>query len=286
MGKIPVVALLALLMAAPAATALENEDLLAMVAMPLAVAAVSEVADVPMNELIDVVTLLNDAAVPPPQFVEVVRYVPVALVVEDDQPDFVEFVRVREREGLFGLALVNAIEDQFRVYDLPDVDFDIVTAPRIVEVLDRYDRDYDDRVAIFVPPIVRTRVAEVRSHPHGGPPGQLKKQEGLQTGAEIVHGTRRGRGARSDDRDDDRAVSRAARTETRKVKRNDDDKPRKVARAARSVDRVQRVSTPQRRNVERPQKVRGGGEGRGKSGGNRGNGGGGGKGNGKGKGKG
>lgn len=286
MGKIPVVALLALLMAAPAATALENEDLLAMVAMPLAVAAVSEVADVPMNELIDVVTLLNDAAVPPPQFVEVVRYVPVALVVEDDQPDFVEFVRVREREGLFGLALVNAIEDQFRVYDLPDVDFDIVTAPRIVEVLDRYDRDYDDRVAIFVPPIVRTRVAEVRSHPHGGPPGQLKKQEGLQTGAEIVHGTRRGRGVRSDDRDDDRAVSRAARTETRKVKRNDDDKPRKVARAARSVDRDHRVSSPQRRNVERPQKVRGGGEGRGKSGGNRGNGGGGGKGNGKGKGKG
>jgi len=26
-----------------------------------------------------------------------------------------------------------------------------------------------------------------RAHPHGGPPGQLKKQFGLKTGAEVVH---------------------------------------------------------------------------------------------------
>src|SRR5215212_7134211 len=61
------------------AAALETEDLLALVAMPLAVAAVSELTDVPENQLIDVVTLLNDAQVPPAQFVEVVRYAPVAL---------------------------------------------------------------------------------------------------------------------------------------------------------------------------------------------------------------
>ena len=32
----------------------------------------------------------------------------------------------------------------------------------------------------------------VRAHgnPHGGPPGQIKKQLGLQTGAEVVHGRR------------------------------------------------------------------------------------------------
>jgi hypothetical protein len=40
----------------------------------------------------------------------------------------------------------------------------------------------------FVPPMVVTRVEEVRIHPHGGPPGQIKKQLGLQTGAEVVHG--------------------------------------------------------------------------------------------------
>jgi len=40
----------------------------------------------------------------------------------------------------------------------------------------------------FVPPVVVNRVAEVRAHPHGGPPGQIKKQLGLQTGAEVVHG--------------------------------------------------------------------------------------------------
>jgi len=40
----------------------------------------------------------------------------------------------------------------------------------------------------YVPPVVITRVIEVRSHPHGGPPGQLKKQLGLKTGAQVVHG--------------------------------------------------------------------------------------------------
>ena len=30
-------------------------------------------------------------------------------------------------------------------------------------------------------------------HPHGGPPGQLKKQLGVQTGAEVVHGFKPGR---------------------------------------------------------------------------------------------
>ena len=41
--------------------------------------------------------------------------------------------------------------------------------------------------------IVTTRIAETRAHPHGGPPGQLKKELGLQTGAEVVHGTHPGR---------------------------------------------------------------------------------------------
>lgn len=173
------VALLVCALVPLSASALDNEEMLALVAMPLAVAAVSEITDVPINELVDVVTLMNDAAVPPTQFIEVVRYAPVALVVEDDEPDFVEFVRVQRQQGLAGTALVNSIEDRIRVYGVPDVELD-VTASRIVDV---------DSVE-FIPAVVRTRVDEVRRHPHGGPPGQLKKQIGVQTGAEIVHGSR------------------------------------------------------------------------------------------------
>ena len=183
MGKILAVALVAtaLFLPAPPAAALENEDLLALVAMPLAVAAVSEVTDVPMSDLIDVVTLLNDAAVPPAQFVEVVRYVPVAvLTVEPERPRFVEFVRVSEREGLRGLALVTAIENELHRIGVPDAQLNVV-APRLV-LLDDRDR--------YIP--VTTRTAARRDHPHGGPPGQLKKELGLQTGAEVVHGTTRG----------------------------------------------------------------------------------------------
>lgn len=186
-------ALLAVALIPAPAQALENEDLLALVAMPLAVAAVSEVTDVPVNELVDVVTLMNDALVPPAQFIEVVRYAPLTLVVEtDNQPQFAEFVRVQYDNGLRGTALVNSIEDHMQVYGVSGVDFDVV-APRIVDI--------DDH---FIPNIVTTRVAEAKAHPHGGPPGQLKKRAGVQTGAEIVHGSKPGK----KHRDDDRAVAR------------------------------------------------------------------------------
>lgn len=172
---------LAFLLPRPA-QALENEELLALVAMPLAVAAVSEITDVPMNDLFSVVSMLNEAEVAPSQFIEVVRYVPVALVVESE-PRFVEYVRVRRTEGLTGTRLVTLIEDRYRDYGLRDIDLD-APAIRIVEV--------DTRT--FVPPIVRTRMAEIRAgHPHGGPPGQLKKDSGMQTGAQVVHGSHPGK---------------------------------------------------------------------------------------------
>lgn len=276
MGKALLTAILgiALALPAPAASALENEELLALVAMPLAVAAVSEITDVPMNELIDVVSLLNDAAVPPAQFVEVIRYVPVALVVDDDQPEFVEFVRVQEQQGLRGTALVNVIEERLRTYDLPAVDLD-VPETRIVRVI---DQDAD-----FVPVVVRERVTAVRSgtrvagHPHGGPPGQLKKAAGVQTGAEIVHGSTRGRGG-----DDDRVVVRRERSTPKPEKR---EKVR-VVKAGRDDDddrgRRQRVARP--RGGDDDGAARGRGHGRG--GDDRGRGNGKGKGNAKGKGNG
>lgn len=174
MWKTLAAALAAATLLAPKASALENEELLSLVAMPLAVATVSEITDVPVNELIDVVTLLNAAAAPPPQFIEVVRYVPVALVAEDNQ--FVEFVRLREQEGLRGTALVASIAGQLRVYGLPDVDL-AVTRPRTIDIVE------DE----FLPGLVRRRLAEVKAHPahpHGGPPGQLKKAAGTRVVAQ------------------------------------------------------------------------------------------------------
>lgn len=233
------------------ATALENDDLLALVAMPLAVAAVSEITEVPMGELMDVVTLLNDAQVPPVQFVEIVRYAPVALVVEEDQPNFVDFVRVRYDDGMRGVALVNEIETRYETYGLNDVE---LNEPRVMTVNDT-----------FFPAVVQTRLAEVKAHPHGGPPGQLKKAAGVQTGAEIVHGTTKAaRKVRTAPEDDD--VRRVAKRE---------------AKQNRGANREPKVV---KQRVTRPDDHPGQGHGKVKDHGGRGKSGGGGKGNGKGKG--
>ena len=180
MQKTLAAALLAAALIPTTAQAIENEDLLAVVAMPLAVAAVSEVTDVPMNDLIDMVTLMNDADVPPAQFIEVVRYAPSALLVETTETRLPQFMRVQYDNGVRGTALVNTIEEQFQVYGIDVVDLD-VDKPRNIDV--------DAR---FLPASVVRDLAERKSHPHGGPPGQLKKERGLKTGAEVVHATRGG----------------------------------------------------------------------------------------------
>jgi hypothetical protein len=166
--------------------ALENEELLALIAMPLAVAAVAETTDVPIRDLMDVVALLNAAAVPPAQFVEVVRYVPVALVETQTEPRFVDYLRTQTDDGLRGPALVTSIEERLRIYEMPGMTL-AVDRPRTIDV-------FEDE---FIPVIVRTRMAERRGHPHGGPPGLIKKQIGVQTGAEVVHGSRPGAGNRA-----------------------------------------------------------------------------------------
>jgi len=176
--------LIAALIALPMrASAFETDNLLALAMMPLAVAAASEVTNVPVSDLVDVVTLLNQANVPPAQFVEIVRYTPV-LLVEDVTPSFDTVLRQQIANGIEGSALFPVIERQFVAYDLPPVDLD--TIPTVVPVVRE----------TFIPDVVTTRVAEMRTrtHPHGGPPGQLKKQIGVQTGAEVVHGTFPGRG--------------------------------------------------------------------------------------------
>jgi hypothetical protein len=157
-----------------------TNDVLSLVAMPLAVDAVANLTGVPTQDLMNLVAQLNQANVPPPQFIEVVRYVPVVLVDQNTAPQFIDYVNTQVNQGVTGSALANAIANQLRTFGAAQIN---VTAPPRVIVEQQN----------FVPPVVVTRVEEVRQHPHGGPPGQLKKIVGVQTGAEIVHGEKPGR---------------------------------------------------------------------------------------------
>jgi hypothetical protein len=149
-----------------------SNNLLSLIAMPLAVAALSEMDGVPQDQLASLLGILNQGNLPPAQFVDTLRYVPVALV---EQPDFVPYVQTQVSNGVTGPALVTVIDQRLPYYAPTPAASNIVVT-----------QDY-------IPRPVRTRVAEWHTHPHGGPPGQLKKIYGVQTGAEVVHGSKPGR---------------------------------------------------------------------------------------------
>ncbi len=198
-------------------------DSLEFVEMPLAVAAVSDFNDVPITRLTDLVTTLNQADMPPAQFVEVMRYAPVTLV--QPQQDFVQFVRTQTAQGITGPALGPVIVQQlpsFGVSAPATINLPPARQPeRFVRMLPNEPRfrPAPQRVVVdenFFPPEVRHRprvivqpqpvaVAPAVAQPApvriAGPPGQVKKELGLQTGAEVVHGERRGHGhERGDER--------------------------------------------------------------------------------------
>jgi hypothetical protein len=98
---------------------------------------------------------------------------------------FVDWVQTQVTNGVTGPTLVTLIEQRLPDYGItPQI---IVTAPA-----PRYFIDRQQEVDYFPLP-VRTRISQAGNNPHGGPPGQLKKIEGVQTGAEIVHGRKPGR---------------------------------------------------------------------------------------------
>ena len=229
-------------------------DPLALIAMPLAVAAVADLVDVPQSDLMQFVASLNQAMVPAPQFVEVVRYSPVVLVDRTYSPQFLQFVTTEVDRGIIGRPLAFAIADRYETFaPVEMVDIDVV-APRPRVIVERNE---------FLPPVVVTRVA--RAHPHGGPPGQLKKELGLKTGAQVVHG------------DDDRRVAKPRKVKRARAARVDRvDRP--VERADRSDRRV--TKAPKAPKMTKVREHRGGGGDKGKGHGNAG------KGQGKGKGKG
>jgi hypothetical protein len=204
---------------APQAAALTTRDLLATIAMPLAVAAVADVTGVSQDDLSTLVSSLNQANVAPLQFDQVMRYVPAALVTDTVRPPqqpLVVYVQDQTRQGVTGDALVNALvgvlASRYGVQPQMDVvayEPLIRTQPaqtttvyvpqpapvqttRVVQSAPASSTFVVDNN--YIPPAVRTRIEEVHTHPHGGPPGQLKKIEHVQTGAEIVHAEHPGHG--------------------------------------------------------------------------------------------
>src|SRR5688572_19939160 len=144
--KIKLPALLAafcMLAFAGTASGLQTDELIAITAMPLAVADVIALPDVPRDDVITVVTTLNQASVPAPQFVEIVRYVPVALV-EPAQPRFVTFVTEEYRRGIVGEPLAVAIADRYDTYGIDEVR---IVDPPVLTVVERQQ---------ILPPLVVT----------------------------------------------------------------------------------------------------------------------------------
>ncbi|MEA2344382.1 MAG: hypothetical protein QOF63_2551, partial [Thermoanaerobaculia bacterium] len=94
------------------AQALDTRGLRSLCAMPLAVDACARTGRVAPDQLGRFASRLNDANVPPPLFVEAVRYAPVAV----QQPDFFPFVDSEISQGVVGDALVTVIEQRVRGY--------------------------------------------------------------------------------------------------------------------------------------------------------------------------
>jgi hypothetical protein len=94
------------------AQALDTSGLRSLCAMPLAVDACARTGRVAPDQLGRFASRLNDANVPPPLFVETVRYAPVVV----QQPDFFPFVDSEISQGVVGDALVTVIEQRVRGY--------------------------------------------------------------------------------------------------------------------------------------------------------------------------
>jgi hypothetical protein len=131
-------------------------DPFALIEMPIAVANVYDIGGLPYDRVSDLVVELNLGDVPPVQFVEVMRYAPVAVV----QADFVPWVRTERIGGLSGFALVGAIDQQLVTYNVaPQIDLVspvYYSQPNYYPQVVNYVAPVDPA---FVPQVVQTRIA-------------------------------------------------------------------------------------------------------------------------------
>jgi len=143
MKKLPL--LLMLLALLPARMfAFDNTYYRSLAAMPLAVDACSRTG-LPDDQLGRFALQLNDANVPPPLFVETVRYAPIVL----QQPDFFPFVDNEIAQGVNGTALVTVINQRLPRYGVTVRR--IETTPAWVlsdNYIPRYD-SYSSRRAVY-----------------------------------------------------------------------------------------------------------------------------------------
>ena len=167
-----------------------SENPLSLIALPLAVAAVSDIGGVSQYDLGNLVATLNGANVPLTQEIEIIRYAPVALIDQNGQP-FIAYVQQQTAQGITGPALFPVVVRQLQTY-YPSQAQIAVSAPAYnytpAPVPQRTVRYTPAPANIeYTPPaLAMSRVDEMRGHPHGGPPGQLKKQFGAQTGRQFV----------------------------------------------------------------------------------------------------
>ncbi len=118
-------AILLVALAFPAGTAAPvANDVLSIVSMPLATAAVSDLPGIPRDELENLADALNHADIAPAHFVTIMRYAPIALTTHTpSEPSFVEFVQAQSAQGVVGAALTANIERQLPSFGI---------APRLI----------------------------------------------------------------------------------------------------------------------------------------------------------
>jgi hypothetical protein len=96
---------------------LSDEQVLSYAAMPLAVSNVCDVRGVQNDQVALLVSHMNRANVPPEAFIDVFRYVPVALVLNSGRrPDFVQWVGSEVDQGVMGDELVTVMERRLTSY--------------------------------------------------------------------------------------------------------------------------------------------------------------------------
>ena len=156
-----------------------GNDALSYVAMPLAVSAVCDVRGVQTDRVGQLVTYMDQANVAPADFIDVFRYVPVALVLRTDgRPDFVEWVHQEVINGVQGADLAGAMETQLRTYDnyvpvsnynsrrprhYASESYEYAYEPDYVPVVIRHhcDRLLDDPMALLEMPVAVSNVCDL-----------------------------------------------------------------------------------------------------------------------------
>lgn len=117
---------------------MNTDQVLSYTAMPLAVSNVCDVRGVQTDQVGSLVTYMNRANVSPDAFLDVFRYVPVALVLNSGRnPDFVQWVGSEVDQGIIGDQLVTVMEQRLTTYGS-----NVVTTRTFHHYRDRYPRSY------------------------------------------------------------------------------------------------------------------------------------------------